>query len=108
MTSDKKKLLEQLDALKVFPNNKLVRQLRKQIQDKLSSLEVSKAIKTEIPVNANLSRSKGLKQYHRYIRLIRDNFPNLKYSEIRKQFSQRRQGQGSDIPDVVCKILRHN
>ena len=48
MTPDKKKLLEQLDALKVFPNNKLVRQLRKQIQDKLSSLEVSKAVKTEI------------------------------------------------------------
>ena len=100
MIPDKKKLLEQLDALKVFPNNKLVKQLRKQIQDKLSSLEVSK-VKTEIPVNANLSRSKGLKQYHRYMRLIRNNFPNLKYSEIRKQFALRKQGQGSDIPDAV-------
>jgi len=101
MTPDKKKLLEQLDALKLFPNNKLVKQLRKRIQEKLESLEISKVVKTEIPVTANLSRSKGLKQYHRYIRLIRDNFPNLKYSEIRKQFYQRKQGGGSDIPDVV-------
>lgn len=100
MTLDKKKLFEQLDALKLFPNNKLVKQLRKQIQQKLESVETTK-IKTKIPENANLSRSKGLKQYHRYIRLIRDNFPNLKYSEIRKQFSQRKQGQGSDIPDAV-------
>ena len=29
---DKKKLLDQLNALKKFPNNKLVKQLRKQIQ----------------------------------------------------------------------------
>lgn len=100
MTPDKKKLLEQLDALKVFPNNKLVRQLRKQIQDKLSSLEISK-VKTEIPVNANLARSKGLKWYHRYIRMIHDNYPEIPYAQIRKQFSLRKKGQGSDIPDVV-------
>lgn len=100
MTLDKMKLLEQLDALKVFPNNKLVRQLRKQIQDKLSNLEVSKT-KTPIYVNSNLARSKSLKQYHRYMRLIRDNYTNLKYSDIRKQFALRRQGKQTDIPDAV-------
>ncbi|MGH2611879.1 MAG: hypothetical protein ACRDFB_02385 [Rhabdochlamydiaceae bacterium] len=100
MAPDKKKLFEQLDALKVFPNNKLVRQLRKQIQDKLSNLEVSK-VKTPISVDSNLARSKGLKQYHHYMRLIRNNFPDLKYSEIRKQFSLRKQGKESKIPEAV-------
>ena len=32
---NKEKLLEHLDALKAFPNNKLVKQLRQQIQTKI-------------------------------------------------------------------------
>jgi len=101
MTPDKKKLLEQLDALKLFPNNKLVKQLRKQIRQKLDRLEISKEIKKEISSDANVSRSSKLKKYHRYLRMIRDNFPNLKYSDIRKQFSEKRKGVDSLIPDAV-------
>lgn len=102
MTPDIKKLLEQLDALKLFPNNKLVRELRNQIQQKVTKLEKSKAVtKTIEKADANLARSKSLKQYHRYLRLIHDNFPNLKYSEIRRQFSERRKGRETDIPDAI-------
>jgi len=97
---EKRKLLEQLKALKIFPNNKLVKELRKQIQVKLERT------KKKIPFvppkeTANFSRSSKLKKYHRYLRMIRDSFPNLKYNEIRKQFSERKKGQETDIPDVI-------
>ncbi len=98
-----KKLLEQLDALKIFPKNNLIRELERQIKSKLEKLDKKegKIISEPIQKNANKSRSSKLKKYHRYLRMIRDNFPNLKYSDIRKQFYQRRKGQKSDIPDVV-------
>ena len=94
----KEKLLEHLDALKDFPNNKLVRQLRQQIKTKIERLDV-----TTVPVskNVNLSRSSKLKRYHKYIRLIRDNFPDLTHAEIRKQFARRRNQEDVSIPDAV-------
>jgi len=101
----KEELEKQLEALKLFPNNNLVRQLRKQINEKLESLA-----KTEINIpqddtdkkhQPNLARSQGLKKYHRYIRLVRNNFPQYSYSDIRKQFSRRKKGKESPIPDVV-------
>ena len=94
----KEKLLEHLDALKDFPNNKLVKQLREQIKTKIERLEV-----TPVPVskNINLSRSSKLKRYHKYIRLIRDNFPDLTHAEIRKQFAKRRNQEDVSIPDAV-------
>jgi len=95
---EKEKLFEQLEALKIFPKNKLVKELRKQI---LTKLEKSKEKIPIIMPKENLTRSSKLKKYHRYLRMIRDNFPNLKYSDIRKQFSKRRKGQESDIPDVI-------
>src|SRR5690242_17014598 len=97
-TEERKRLLEQLNALKIFPDNNLVRQLRKQIKQKLVTVETKKSIDV---VDFNLLRAKKLKKYHRYVRLVRDNFPNLKYSEIRKQFSKRKQGKEVSIPDVV-------
>ena len=97
---EKKKLLDQLDALKLFPNNKLVKELRRQILVKLERTE--KKIPFVFPKDtADLSRSSKLKKYHRYLRMIRDSFPNLNYKTIRKQFSQRKQGKEVSIPDVV-------
>jgi hypothetical protein len=104
MTQDKQKLLEQLEALKQFPKNKLVKELQKQIKSKLEKIEQKEKIvevKEETEDKTNLSRSSKLKKYHRYLRLIRDNFPDLSYSQIRKQFSQRKQGNDVSIPDVV-------
>jgi len=98
---EKKKLLEQLKALKLFPNNRLVKELRKQVLVKLGRIE--KKIPFVLPPeeNSNLARSSKLKKYHRYLRMIRDTFPNLDYKTIRKQFSQRKQGKDVSIPDVV-------
>jgi len=98
-TQDKRnKLLEQLDALKIFPNNKLVRTLRQQIKTKIKRLEVAPV---PISKNVNLSRSNKLKRYHKYIRLIRDNFPDLSHAEIRRQFAKRRRQEDVSIPDAV-------
>jgi len=99
-----KKLQEQLDALRIFPKSKLVKQLQKQIQDKIT--RVQKTVKLPKPQIdkqklANQSRSRKLKRYHRYIRLIRDNFPDLSIAQIRTQFSKRRQGAEVSIPDAV-------
>jgi len=99
-----KKLQEQLDALKIFPRNNLVKQLQKQITNKIKTLQ--KSIKIPKPqINrqalANQSRSVKLKKYHRYIKMIRNNFPNISHKEIRQQFSKRRKGKDVSIPDAV-------
>jgi hypothetical protein len=98
-TQDKRnKLLEQLDALKIFPNNKLVRQLRNQLKSKLEKLETSSI---PVPKNVNLSRSNKLKRYHNYLRQIRNNFPEYSYNQIRQQFAKRRNQEDVSIPDAV-------
>ena len=101
----KEKLLEHLNALNDFPNNKLVQQLRKQIKKKLGRVEKSKPIITSLDKQslANQTRSSKLQKYHKYIRLIRDNFPDLSYNQIRKQFSKRKQGTNVSITDAVWK-----
>lgn len=97
MKDKKKRLLEQLDALKIFPKNKHVRELQKQIRAKLEKLEKKeKRSKPEkVPKH---TRAAKLRKYHRYLRMIRDN---LKYSDIRSQFSKRRKGKEVSIPDVI-------
>lgn len=98
---DKEKLQRQLDALKLFPNNNLIRQLRAQIKEKISRLEKEETIPANIIPQPKPTKSHNLTKYHRYIRLIRDNFPQYSYLEIRKQFSKRRKGKESNIPDAV-------
>ena len=106
----KEKLLEHLDALKNFPNSKLVKQLRQQIQRQIEKVDQTEIISSpkEIAKQANLSRSKKLERYHRYIRLIRDNFPDLSHAEIRKQFTKRRRGESVSINDAVWQNLPTN
>jgi len=99
MVEAKDKLLKQLDALKIFPDNKLVKQLKNQIKTKLKKLETIKPAKTK--PDPNLVRSNKLKKYHNYIRQIRNNFPDLKYNQIRKQFAKRKKGTDVSIPDAV-------
>ncbi|MCV0399042.1 MAG: hypothetical protein K5785_03480 [Nitrosarchaeum sp.] len=99
MMEDKDKLVKQLDALKIFPNNRLVRDLKNQIKNKLKKLETVKPAKPKR--DPNVSRSSKLKRYHNYMRQIRNNFPNLSYSQIRKQFSKRKRGDDVSIPDAV-------
>ncbi len=105
MIDKKEKLLEQLEALKIFPKTKLVKDLQKQIRIKLEKLErkeKSTPIKQKVK-NINQSRSTKLRKYHRYIRLIRDNYPELSYSQIRIQFARRKKGQDVSISDPIWR-----
>ena len=96
---DKQKLLEQLNALKLFPNNKLVKQLRKQITSQLEKLDKKEpVIKPKVKPSQKASK---LRKYHRYLRMIRDNFPDLTYSQIRTQFAKRKRRDEVSIPDAV-------
>ena len=94
------KLLKRLDALKLFPNNNEVRILRSRTQKALERLEKQTKV-TVAPEPKVSTRSSSLKKHHRYIRLIRNNFPNLKYSDIRKQYAKRKRGEVVSIHDAV-------
>lgn len=111
-TRDKKKIQKQLDALKDFANTKAVRQLRKELQEKLSCLESRprKFKQTRLPVSrkeirrqANLARASKVHKYHNYIKQIQKNYPGLTYSQIRKQFAERKSGKHTKIPDVIWR-----
>ncbi|MBM3911013.1 MAG: hypothetical protein FJ356_05135 [Thaumarchaeota archaeon] len=100
---DVNKLREQLKSLKDLPNIKEVIQLRKRLRKELAKVEKPIVTKPEVDktILANVKRSGKLRRYHNYIRQIRNNFPNLSYNQIRKQFAQRKQDLESDIPDAV-------
>ena len=96
------KLREQLENLKQLPNIKEVIALRKRLQKEEKRITKPVTPKITIPkVDANVKRSTKLQRYWRYIKLIRDNFPNLKTNVIRKQLKVRQQGQEVEIPDAV-------
>ena len=113
----KKKLLQQLKALKSFSNTKAVRQLRKELEAKLRQVE-KKAVteppakhrQTRLPMSkattrkiASETRSAKLKKYHNYVRQIHNTYPDLPYAQIRRQFAVRRRGKPSKIPDVIWR-----
>ena len=96
------KLREQLENLKQLPNIKEVVALRKRLQKEQKRITKPVTPKITIPeVDANVKRSTKLQRYWRYVKLIRDNFPNLKTNVIRKQLKERQQGQKVEIPDAV-------
>ena len=96
------KLGEILNSLKKIPNIKEVRELRKRLQKEQKRITKPVVPKIIIPkVDSNVKRSTKLQRYWRYVKLIRDNFPNLKTNEIRSQLKQRQQGNEVDIPDAV-------
>ena len=98
MVQTKQDLLDQLQALKIFPKTRLVKELRNQIKKKLEKIEQKPILKQR---QSNQSRSGKLRRYHNYIRQIQNNFPNLKYNQIRTQLAQRREGKQVSIPDVI-------
>jgi len=98
----KEKLLAQLKQLKVLPNFKEVKALRKRLQSELQKIkDYEKAVRPIQTINLNQKRSGKLRRYHNYIRQIRNNFPNLTYNQIRKQLKERKQGLEVKIPDAV-------
>ena len=107
---ERKRLLKNIDALKAFANSGTVRKLRKELKTELAALEKKSAKQAPIPaklskrqvkVQANAVRSSKLRKYHNYLRQIRDNYPNITYSDVRKMFKIRKEGRQVEIPDVI-------
>lgn len=103
---DKDKLGEQIKALKELPQIKEVRVLRQRLEKELEKLIAKEVIEIEpvdqeVKISANVRRSNRLTRYWRYVRLVRDNFPNFKVKEIRSQLKKRQEGQEVSIPDAV-------
>lgn len=91
-------ILDQLKGIRIKEVLSLKKRLEKEKQKLVSKTEI------KIPkekVSANQKRSSKLSRYWRYVKLIRDNFPNLKTSEIRKQLKLRQQGKKTEIPDAI-------
>ena len=90
-------LLNQLKGLRI----KEAVSLRKRLEKEKSKLIPKEVLKVERIQSANVKRSSKLQRYWRYVKLIRDNFPDLKTNKIRKQLKERQQGQQVEIPDAV-------
>ena len=106
----KDKLNEQLEALKLFPDNNQIRILRSRIDRQLEAIEererldVIEVIPTteELQEVVNIARGKKLSRHHRFIRMIKDTyFPDMKYREIQKELKKRKQGLKSKIAEAV-------
>jgi len=92
-------ILDQLKGIRI----KEARSLKKRLEREKEKL-IPREIEIKIPKqkeSANKKRSSKLSRYWRYVKLIRDNFPNLKTSEIRNQLKIRQRGQKTEIPDAV-------
>ena len=101
---DPDKLREQLENLKLLPNIKEVVALRKRLKKELEKAisKIKKEVVAPTPVVARGEKiSSGLKKHFRYLRLIRDDFPDLTFGQLRKEFSRRKKGLETDIPDAV-------
>ena len=94
------KLNEILDSLKGLRIKEAV-SLRKRLEKEKIKLIPKEVLKVKRIQNSNVKRSSKLQRYWRYVKLIRDNFPDNTVKEIRKQLTVRQQGLETDIPDAV-------
>ncbi len=96
-------LLEQLKGLRIREAINLRKRLQKEKVKLIPKIKepVESVSASTIKQIANQKRSSKLQKYWRYIKLIRDNFPDLKTNQIRTQLKQRSQGQKSSIPDAI-------
>jgi len=94
------KLNELLNSLKGVRIKEAI-SLRKRLEKEKIKLVPTVVRKAERIQSANVKRSSKLQRYWRYVKLIRDNFPDLKTNKIRKQLKERQQGQQVEIPDAV-------
>ena len=106
----KDKLLEQLEALNLFPDNNQVRILRARIDRQLQNIAERERLeeiavvptREELKEVANIKRGSKLRRHHRFIRMIKDTyFPKMKYRDIQKNLKKRKEGKKSEIPDAV-------
>ena len=102
---DANKIREQIESLKDLPNLKEVIALRKRLTKELKSLSEKAESKIKVDDFTTLTRaekiSKTLKKQFNYLRQIRNNFPDLTWLELRREFSRRRKGLDSKVPDAI-------
>ena len=96
-------ILEQLKGLRIREAIKLRKRLQLEKIKLIPKIkkQVESVSASTIKQIANQKRSSKLQKYWRYIKLIRDNFPDLKTNQIRTQLKQRSQGLKSNIPDAI-------
>lgn len=100
-TFDKEKIIEQLESLKKFSQIKEVKALRQRLESELERLTPKEVIKEVQKSNRGQKISKALTRHFRYLRLIRNNFPDLTWNQLRKEYSKKKKGQESTIQDFV-------
>lgn len=98
---DKDEIIKQLENLKNLPKFKEVKALRHRLEKDLQRFEGIEPIVKEISKPRNEKISQSLKHHFRYLRLIRNNFPDIKWKDLRKEYSKKRKGEESNIPDFV-------
>lgn len=94
-------ILDQLKGIRIKEAVILRQRLEKEKQKLTPQKTEIKIPKEQIKESANQKRSSKLSRYWRYVKLIRDRFPNLTTIEIRKQLKIRQQGQKTKIPDAI-------
>ena len=102
---DANKVREQINSLKNLPNLKEVIALRKRLEQELKILQTKQESKIKVTEFSKPTRaqkiSSTLKKRFRYLRLIRNQFPEISWLDLRREFSRREKGMDSKIPDVV-------
>lgn len=91
-------ILEQLKGIRIKEAVNLRKRL---LQEKTKQKTSKKVIKQTIQVTVNQKRSSKLSKYWRYVKLIRDNFPDLTTNQIRAELKKSQQGLKSNIPDAI-------
>ena len=91
-------ILNQLSGLRIKEAVSLRKRLRKEKERLTPKVIPFRPVNTE---SVNKKRSSKLKRYWRYVKLIRDNYPNLKTNQIRTQLKKRKQGHKTKISDAT-------
>lgn len=98
---DKDEIIRQLENLKNLPKIKEVKALRQRLERELQRLEGIGPITRQVSKSRSQKISQSLKKHYRYLRMIRNNFPDIKWKDLRKEYSRKQKGEESDIPDFV-------
>jgi len=102
---DVNKVREHLESLKDLPNLKEVVALRKRLTKELEILSEKVESKIEVTEFPKVTRaekiSRTLKKQFNYLRQIRNNFPDVSWLDLRREFSRRRKGLDSKVPDAI-------
>ena len=102
---DVNKVREQIKSLGNLPNLKEVVALRKRLTKELEILSKRVESKIEVTEFPKVTRaekiSRTLKKQFNYLRQIRNNFPDVSWLELRREFSRRRKGLDSKVPDAI-------